>query len=129
MSLNVTVGATLTGGSTVALAPAGIAPGKSTYVTPTHSRVKVESVEFTLSGSGTGPNPVVRTGVKITFANRTVEEGCCTVQEGSVIFDGGFRWALNQPVEVAEDVIDLVRGVVFTDAFRDAILKGILPNG
>lgn len=126
--MDVTVGATLTGGSTVALKPAGVTAGKSTFVTPTHTRLAPRLVEMTIGGAGTGANPVARTGVKITYSDRNVEEGCCTVQEGSVIVDLGVRWSLNQPATLADDVVALLRGLVYTTAFVDAIKKGILPS-
>lgn len=126
--MNVTIGATLTGGSTLALSPAGVTAGKSTFVTPSHTRLAPQTVEMTVGGSSTGSNPVARTGVKITFADRQVEEGCCTVQEGSVIIDLGVRWSLNQPAALADDVIELLRGLVFTTQFADAVTKGILPS-
>jgi hypothetical protein len=86
-------------------------------------------VEFTTSGgvpSGTNPG-VARTGVKISFADRQVEEGCCTVQAGAVIVDLGVRWSLNQPDTLVDDVVSYLRGIIYTAAFVDAIKKGILP--
>lgn len=128
--MNITIGATLTGGSTAVLSPAGNSGGKSTFVAPDHTRLTPETVEFTTSGgvpSGTNPG-VARTGVKISFSDRQVEEGCCTVQAGAVIVDLGVRWSLNQPDTLVDDVVSYLRGIVYTDAFVDAIKKGILPS-
>lgn len=128
MSLNVTVGATLTGGSTVTLVSAGVSPGKSVFVTPDHTRLTPETVELTSSSGGTVSNPTARTGLKITFASRVEEEGCCTVKAGAVRVDMGVIWDLSQPDTLADDVIAMLRGLVYTTAFADAVKKGILPN-
>lgn len=126
--MDIKSGATQTGGSTVALQPAGISAGRSSYVGPGHTRLEPVTVEFTASGSTTGSNPVARNGVKITFADRLVEEGCCTVVEGSVIIDVGVRWSMNQPATLVDSAVDYLRVIVYTTAFVDAIKKGILPT-
>jgi hypothetical protein len=130
MSFNVLIGATQTGGTSTSLSSAGISPGKSMFVTPDHSRLIPETVEFTVSGGNpTAVNPgTARTGLKISFANRTVEEGCCTVTAGSVIMDLGIRWDLSQPETVVDDVIAWLRGVVYSTQFADAVKKGVLPT-
>lgn len=129
MSFNVTIGATLTGGSAVSLSSAGMSPGKSVFTTPDHTRLTPETVEFTVSGGNpTASDPgVARTGMKISFASRTEEEGCCTVKAGAVIADLGIRWNLTQPGTVADDVIAYLRGLVYTTQFADAVKKGIIP--
>lgn len=126
--MNVTIGATLTGGSTVALSPAGISPGKSVFVTPSHSRLEPETVEFTVSQTGSANAPQAKTGLKISFASRVDEEGCCTVKAGAVVVDLGVRWDLSQPDTLADDVIAMLKGLVYTTSFADAVKKGILPN-
>lgn len=126
--MDITIGATLTGGTTVALVPAGVTAGKSTFVTPTHTRTTPQTVEMTIGGASSGDNPVARTGVKITYSDRSVGEGCCTVTEGAVIMDLGIRWNLNQPETQADKVIAMLRGVVYTTAFANAVKKGILPS-
>lgn len=128
--MDITIGATLTGGSSVTLAPAGNLPGKSTFVAPAHARLTPHTVEFTASGgTPSGDNPgVARTGMKITFADRQTAEGCCTVAAGAVILDLGVRWSLNQPDTLVDDVVSYLRGIVYTVAFVNAIKKGILPT-
>jgi len=127
--VNITTGATLTGGATTVLSPAGITPGKSTFVGPDHTRLVPNTVDFTVSGGNPiGSNPgVARTGVKISFANRLTEEGCCTVKAGSVIVDLGVRWSLDQPSSLVDDALDFLKGLVFSTAFEDAVKKGVLP--
>lgn len=128
--MNLLIGATQTGGSSVTYSPAGSQPGKSAFVTPDHTRLTPHTVEFTASGgtpSGSDPG-VARTGMKITFADRQVTEGCCTVQTGSVIVDLGVRWSLNQPDTLVDDVIDSLRGLVYTTEFENAVKKGVLPS-
>ena len=119
----------MTGGATVALSPAGNVPGKSTFVGPNHTRLVPNTVEFTASGGvPSGNNPgVARTGVKIQFANRLTEEGCCNVKAGSAIVDLGVRWSLDQPVTVVDDALAYLQGLVFSTAFIDAVKKGVLP--
>lgn len=128
--MNVTIGATLTGGSVVALTPAGISPGKSTFVGPGHTILEPESVDFTFTPpKTTSSDPgTSRTGMKVSFANRTESEGCCTVQAGAVIVDLGVRWNLNQPTTLVDEVISYLRGLVYTTAFVDAVKKGVLPT-
>lgn len=128
MSLSITEGATLTGGSTVVLASAGVSPGKSTFVGPDHTRLEPDTVELTVSGTSGGVNPVGRSGMKVTIADRTVSEGCCTVAEGSGIIDLGVRVGLNQPEAVSDRLIARIRGFVYTTAFVDMVKKGILPS-
>lgn len=131
MSLNVTIGATLTGGSTVTLASAGLsANGKASFVTPDHTQLEPRMVDFLVTPpapSKTDPGQA-RSGLKIAFASRTTEEGCCTVQAGTVICDVGMRWPLSQPDTIVDDVISYLKGLVYTQAFADAIKKGILPS-
>lgn len=128
--MNVTIGATLTGGATAVLAPAGIMPGKSIFTAPTHSRLEPRTVEFTSAApTASAKDPgVARSGMKITLADRQVEEGCCTVATGLVAIDLGFRWHLNQPVELVDDAIALLQGLVFNTAFIAALKDGSLPS-
>lgn len=133
MSLTVKVGATLTGGSDVVLSSAGLsAGGKVSFITPDSTRLTPEQVDIFVSGPGTSGNKndlgTARTGFKIAFASRVTEEGCCTPAAGVVIADFGFRWPLSQPEAVVDDVIALLRGLVYTTAFADAVKKGILPS-
>lgn len=132
MSLNVTIGATLTGGTSTALTPAGLyAGGKASFTTPTHTRLEPQIVDFLVTAptpKGSDPG-VARSGVKIAFANRVEAEGCCTIVPGTIIADIGVRWPLAQPEAVVDEVIAWIRGVVYTTAFADAIKKGVLPTG
>lgn len=131
MSYDIAIGATLTGGTVVTLIPAGIAPGKSTFVTPDHTRLTPETIEFTMApGAPLNGDPgVARSGLKISFASREAEEGCCTVKAGAVIVDTSFRWNLNQTVTSAQDAIAYFRAVVNSDEFEDSMIKGVLPTG
>lgn len=126
----VKIGATLTGGTDTTLSPAGLsAGGKATYTTPDHSRLAPEVIDFLVTAptpSKTDPG-VARSGLKIAFASRTTEEGCCSVSLGTVIVDVNFRWPLSQPESVVDDAIAYLKGLVYTTAFEDAVKKGILP--
>lgn len=129
--MQIKVGATLTGGSDVTLSPAGYQPGHSTYTAPGHNRLEPETLDFYVRNpaKATAASPgTATTGVKISFANRMVEEGCCTVKAGTVVADLGIRWDLSQPETVVDDVISYLRGVVYSTAFVDAVKKGILPS-
>lgn len=126
--MDVTVGATLTGGATVALSPAGISPGKSVFTTPDHTRLEPQTVEITVGQAGSPNAPQARTGLKVSFASRVEEEGCCTVKAGSVVADLGVRWDLSQDADLADEVLAMLRGLVYTTAFADAVRKGILPS-
>lgn len=128
--LNIKTGATLSGGTTVALSPAGVQPGKSVYLAPDNSRLQPRKIEFTsTTGGGDSSNlGTARSGMKITFADRKVSEGCCTVKQGSIIFDFGVRWDLSQSEDDAEEVLEYLRGLVFTQEFHDLILNGVVPT-
>jgi hypothetical protein len=131
MSLTVKIGATLTGGSDVVLSSAGLsAGGKVSFVTPDSTRLTPEQVDIFVTGPTANKNDpgVARTGFKIAFASRVTDEGCCTPSAGVVIFDGSIRWPLSQPETVVDDVIAMIRGLVYTTAFADACKKGILPS-
>lgn len=127
--MNVIIGATLDGGSTVALAPAGLTPGRSVFTSPDHTRLEPETVTFTTSQS-TAKNGVVtgKAGLQLLLANIEEEEGCCTVKAGHVRVDLGLYWDLSQPRSVAEKALAYLRGVVYTDDFENLILKGITPS-
>jgi len=131
MSLNVTTGATLSGGSVVALANRGTSSGgKVSFVTPTSTQLEPRIIDFLVKTpvtNGTDPG-VARAGLKIAFASRTEEEGCCTTKAGTVIVDLDIRWPLSQPSTVLDDVISYLRGLVYTQAFVDSIKLGILPS-
>lgn len=132
MSLSVNnVGGSLSGGATQVLTFAGSQNGsKVSYVTPAHTRLAMRQVDFYSQAARTTPSDpgVARGGLKVTFGDRQAEEGCCTVQQGSVIIDVGVRWSLNQPATLVDDAIAELRALVFTAAFEDAVKKGILPN-
>lgn len=130
MSLTIKVGATLTGGSDVVLSGSGVAPGRSSFTTPDHTRLTPETVAFSISQSGVTKDSQgrARTGVKMSFTDVLAEEGCCTSKAGSVIVDMGVVWDLSQPEALADKMISYLRGVVYTTAFADAVKKGILPS-
>lgn len=128
--MDITIGATLTGGSSVTLTPAGVSPGRSTFVGPDHSILEPETVDFTFTAPKTTTSDAgtSRTGMKVSFASRTDVEGCCTVQSGAVICDLGIRWSLNQPDTLVDSVISYLQGLVFSTEFSDAVKKGVLPT-
>lgn len=129
--LSIKTGATLTGGATVALSPAGVQPGKSVYVAPGNSRLAIRRVEFSATtGSSNGKDlGTARSGMKITFADREADDGCCTVKQGAVIIDLGLRWDLSQSEASAEAVLAYLQGLVFTTEFHDLLVKGNVPTG
>lgn len=127
--MNIIENATLTGGTTVTLRPSGLSPGRSTYTGPGHTRLEPETVDFTVSGSNSGSNPTAKSGVKIVFADRQVEEGCCTVREGAVTIDLGVRYQMNQPESVVNAGIERLIAIVTSPSFPDMVKKGILPTG
>lgn len=129
--MNLNTGATLTGGATTVASPAGIQPGRSQFVLPTHSRLTPQTIDFTSS------TPVIRdankpgtarAGAKITIGNSEESEGCCTVVAGTVIFDIGLRWDLSQPESVVDTAIADLRALVYTTAFETLCKKGIVPT-
>lgn len=124
------VGGTMTGGSTVALTLSGITPNKASFTAPSHTRLSPRTVDvfFTPSETTAKDPGVARAGMKIYFADRTVEEGCCTVAAGSVIFDVSARWSLNQPETLVDDALEYLQSATFAAAFKDALVKGILPT-
>lgn len=131
MSLTVKIGGTVSGGTDAVLASSGSNnPNKVTLLAPDSTRFEPKLVEFLT----TAPVPqgqdlgTARAGIRIVFASRQDVEGCCTTKAGNVIFDGTIRWPLSQPVDVVDDVIDYIRGVVWSPAFREAIVKGVLPE-
>lgn len=128
--MNITEGATLTGGSSVTLSPAGFLPGKSSYVGPGNTRLEPETVEFTVSGGSPGAvKPgTAKTGVKISFANRLAEEGCCTVTPGLIVANLGITWDLSQPESLVDALIARLRAVVYHSSFPDMVKKGVLPS-
>lgn len=131
MSLVVKLGATLTGGTDTTLVSAGLsAGGKASFVAPGHTQLTPHMVDLmvtapTVTKTDSG---VARSGIKVSYASRTAEEGCCTVQLGSVIFDVSARWPLSQPESVIDDALAMLKALVYTQAFADSIKQGILPS-
>lgn len=124
-------GGTMTGGSTVALTPAGLsAGGKASYTTPTHTRLEPELVDFLVTPAKTSASEpgVARAGLKVSLANRETAEGCCDVKSGTVIIDVSVRWPLSQPESVVDAAIDYVQALVHSTSFVDAVKKGVLPT-
>jgi hypothetical protein len=124
------VGGTMTGGTSVALTYQGnLNAGKAVFTTPAHTRLAPRQVDFLVTQAvTTSKDPGVgRGGVKITYGDRATEEGCCTVQQGSVIIDVGVRWPLNQPESLVDDAIDMLQALMFNAAFLDAVKKGVTP--
>lgn len=132
MSVSVAnVGGTLTGGTTEVLTYQGNPlVGKASFTAPGHSRLAPRVVDFHVTQAATTSKDagVGRGGLKVTFGDRQVEEGCCTIQQGSVIIDLNVRWPLNQPETLLDAALDYLQSLVFTTAFTDAVKKGTLPN-
>lgn len=130
MSWSIQVGPTLSGGTAVVLQSSGQSPGKSTFTTPTSSFLQPEKVEITSNGGNAlAADPgTVRTGLKVTFASRVQEEGCCTVMAGAVVADLGIRWNLNQPIVVLHALRDVLKAIVNDDEFWTAVETGRLPS-
>lgn len=125
------VGGTLTGGASQTFTYAGSpVAGKVSYVSPTHGRLTPRQLDLTMSqATTTQTDPgVARSGAKITYGDRLVEEGCCSVSQGGVIIDLGLRWSLNQPSTLVDEAIEALQALVFNASFIDALKKGILPN-
>lgn len=127
------VGGTLTGGTSVSLTSGGITGNgnKSVFLLPTSTRLAPRELDFLVTPAKTTSNDpgVARAGLKISFSDRvSSEEGCCTVQQGSVIIDVGVRWHLNQPETLVDEALDVLQSAVFLTAFSDAIKKGVLPS-
>lgn len=124
-------GGTQTGGTNVALSSAGkTANGKASFVLPTHTRLAAREVDFTVAAAKTTNSDagVARAGAKILLANRVESATCCSVKAGSVIIDIGIRWSLNQDESLVDEAIDIAQSILYTEAFANAIKKGLLPQ-
>lgn len=124
------VGGTLTGGASENLTNIGSnVVGKSSFVLDAHTRLSHRQVDLLTTPAKTTPSDpgVARGGLRITFGDRQAVDGCCTVQQGSVIIDVGVRWSLNQPEALVDGAIEQLQALVFTTAFINAVKKGVLP--
>lgn len=127
----VNINPTVTGGTAKTLTSSGPSgPGKVSFVSPDHTRLKPRVIDFGV----TNPNPqrngdpgVARTTVKLTWADRETAEGCCTVSTGSNIIDLSIRQALNQDEALLIDELAYFRAIVNSTEFTDLWQKGILP--
>lgn len=124
------LGGTITGGASATLSHQNTVDGKASFTTSNHTRLTPEVVEFlTSAAKSTASDPgVARAQLRISLADRQVQEGCCTVQTGLVGVDVNVRWSLNQPESLVDEVLDYVQSLVFTTAFADMIKKGVLPS-
>lgn len=125
------VGGTMTGGATMALTSAGVTQtGKVSFTTPTSTRLTPEYVYFKVSGGdpGNAGNPgTAKTTMSVAFADRSVEEGCCTAVAGYIVGEVEFRWPLALPEATLIEAYDLFRSLVNSIQFKDAMTKGTLP--
>lgn len=130
MSLAISTAGSLTSPVVVDLYPAGVSPGKSVYVTEDNTRLVIRKVEFTSSTSDAKKDSLgaARAGIKVTFANRSAEEGCCTVTQGATILDFGLRWDLSQPIATVNDSLVLLAGILRSQECFDLLTKGVVPS-
>lgn len=124
------VGGALTGGADVALTIAGNTGGKVTLLTPSSTRLKPQTLEMltSMSKSSASDPGVARAQARINFADRQVEDGCCSPHVGLVGFDVNFRWHLNQPVRLVDDALEYLQALVFSPAFKSMLINGTLPS-
>jgi len=131
VTTNVTVGATLSGGTSTTLTNRGNSSGgKVSFATPTSTQLEPRIIDFLITppvSNGSDPG-VARAGLKVAFASRTVVTGCCDPKVGSVIIDLNIRWPLSQPDTLVDSAISYIRGLVYTQAFVDSIKLGVLPT-
>lgn len=133
MSFDIKIGATQSGGTTVTLTNLGGNTGSETaFGLPSNSRLTPRIVKvFTntpVKNAKTGEMTRARGGLRLIYGNRFQEESCgCTVIEGNIIADVSVSWPVDQPAVVVDDVIAAIRGLVYTDAFVNAIKVGSLP--
>jgi len=130
--VNINTGATLTGGATTVLSPAGITPGRSVFVGPNHSRLTPETVTFTASttlpskanaiGSG-------RTGLRIVVADQSTEEGCCTTVRDEVTVDMIIKSTLaSGSAALIDRALALLRALAYSSALETAVENEVLPQ-
>lgn len=124
-------GGSMTGGSSAAATYAGSPqPGRSSYTLPGHTRLTPRTLDvFVSQAVTTAADPgVARAGFKVTIGDRVSEEGCCSVQQGSVIADVSIRWSLNQSDSLVDTAIDYLQSMSFHQALVDAIKNGVPPS-
>lgn len=121
---------TMTGGTAVNLKGAGWNNGTSTFVPPDATRLSPTLIKIGTSGGNVLAQEVgiAKTSLQVSKASRGDDAECCTARPGSVVFDLGVRWNLNQPQSEAEDALSIFLAVVNSDEFRDAIVNGLLPQ-
>lgn len=122
-------GATQTGGSDVVLVPAGYNPGKAVFHDPASIRLTPRTATFTTGVSGATANSqgIARAGLRYVYSNKTMEEGCCTLQTGQAVIDIGMSWSMNQANSIPMAALADVRGIIYQQWFEDLWIKGILP--
>lgn len=129
--MDVNINATLTGGTTAVLTPAGIIAGKALYTAPLHSRIKPRTVEITSAGPKGGPKDrkVARSGLRIIFAD-VVEagSGCCDAKAGTVRIYVNMDWDLSQPESLVDSAVAHLRAIVYKNEFVAALKTGVLPQ-
>ena len=122
------VGGSLTGGSTVVLTEVSASSGKVRFAFPDNTRLAVRTLEVSASSSAKGSNPTGHTGVKLSFGDRMVEEGCCTVKTGTHFVDIGVRTALDQPEALVDDIIEAARAYVCSTHFESVVKTGVIAR-
>jgi hypothetical protein len=128
----INISPTISGGTATTLTPAGLSAGnKASYTAPTHTRLEPRLVDFLVQAPSPQKNGVPgvgRNALKVNFASRTAEEGCCSVSAGSIIVDISVRWPLDQPEALLDSALEYAATLIRTDAFKDGAKKGTLPS-
>lgn len=131
MSITLLTGATQSGGDSVVFNNNGRSAGNevtlsksgSSLLMPRDIKMRVTIPATTSTNPGT-----LRAGVRLILGNRVEpEDGCCTVVAGTVIADINVSWPLSQPDMLVDELIEEIRGLVYTDAFVNLIKQGALP--
>lgn len=127
------VGGTLTGGTTVALTPAGISPGRSVFVGPDHSRNRTDVVTLTAnstpSNAKTGAAGVGRIGTQMKQSIPIAPaDGCCTSATAEIQFDTSVKVNSLADDTALDAAIDRYRALVYTAAWKTAVKSLILPQ-
>lgn len=131
MTITIKTGATLTGGTDLVYSDSGqgssgervFASTTSTILEPRQIKIKATIPTTTSANPGSS-----RSEVRFILGSRVQDEGCCTVSAGTVMASLTTAWPLTQPVDLVDELIDQIRGFVYTDEFVNLLKQGRIPN-
>lgn len=125
--MNLTKGGTISGATTVAAALQSVGTDRSVYTLPGHTVKTPRVLIFDRQLPGTGDKEVLRSHVKLVYADRNADG---TARSGSNIVEAFIRTPQDQPASLTQEALDMLIGVLRdTSIMTTNVSSGAIPLG